>query len=221
MKAEDKIFNTLVAIMPLPDIAVLPGEVIPLHIFEPRYRRMLDDVLKNEYLLGVSLAGEVIHSSGVKNSDDPTKRNRDILEPNPIFGCGPIVVKEHLADGRAHIELHVLHKVEIVETIQTIPYYLGKVCRLADSKSPATDYDLAFVLRTSILDFAQSIDQKAYEILARELEGLELDQVMTTILSLLRFPGDFKQQLLLQDNVQNRAELLLLKINEFAAGSAH
>src|SRR5690606_30069434 len=89
-----------VAIFPLPDIAVLPGEQIPLHIFEPRYRQMIEDILKEDYLLGVSLAGSVLHRAEVDQDTLATKRNLDLYEPNTIFGCGPIILKERFDDGR-------------------------------------------------------------------------------------------------------------------------
>ncbi|MBC8426424.1 LON peptidase substrate-binding domain-containing protein, partial [bacterium] len=36
---------TGVPMMPLPDYYLFPGALVPLHIFEPRYRRMITDLL--------------------------------------------------------------------------------------------------------------------------------------------------------------------------------
>lgn len=43
-----------IAIFPLP-LVLLPGEVVPLHIFEPRYRQMLRDIEAERNLFGISL----------------------------------------------------------------------------------------------------------------------------------------------------------------------
>ena len=43
-----------IAIFPLP-LVLLPGEVLPLHIFESRYRQMLKDIESGRNLFGVSL----------------------------------------------------------------------------------------------------------------------------------------------------------------------
>ena len=32
-----------VALFPIPDLVAFPGTVIPLHVFEPRYRKMVHD----------------------------------------------------------------------------------------------------------------------------------------------------------------------------------
>jgi ATP-dependent Lon protease len=40
-------------LFPLPDVVLFPQEVLPLHIFEPRYRMMLRTVLENDRRFGV------------------------------------------------------------------------------------------------------------------------------------------------------------------------
>jgi len=36
-----------IALFPLHGTILLPGSVLPLHIFEPRYRQMVEDVMEN------------------------------------------------------------------------------------------------------------------------------------------------------------------------------
>jgi ATP-dependent Lon protease len=40
-------------LFPLPDLVLFPQEVLPLHIFEPRYRMMLRTVLAEDRRFGV------------------------------------------------------------------------------------------------------------------------------------------------------------------------
>jgi len=40
-------------LFPLPDVVLFPQEVLPLHIFEPRYRMMLSTVLETDRRFGV------------------------------------------------------------------------------------------------------------------------------------------------------------------------
>lgn len=42
------------AIFPLPHAVLFPGELLPLHVFEPRYKDMLSDVLAGERLLAIA-----------------------------------------------------------------------------------------------------------------------------------------------------------------------
>lgn len=215
-------FNSLVAVFPLPDIAALPGEVIPLHIFEPRYRRMIDDIVKNEYLLGVSLAGKVLHAPEIHRNEDPTKRNLTLYEPNTIFGCGPVIIKERLADGRVAIELHILHKVEITDLVQTLPYYLSSVRPISDERCDQRErQSMTKKLEADFIQLARSIDINAAMTLAKQTDGLDLDQLIAFILGVIRFPGDFKQQLLEQNQSVARAQILLNKLPELFPHITH
>ena len=45
----------LVPVFPLPDVVFFPGTVLPLHIFEPRYRSMVRDAVAGEGLIAMAL----------------------------------------------------------------------------------------------------------------------------------------------------------------------
>ena len=75
----------------------VPHSVVPLHIFEPRYRQMLDDALTE------LTAGHRHHSSDAEEERPG--------EPSPLLpvGCiGQIVDHERLPDGRHNILLQGL-----------------------------------------------------------------------------------------------------------------
>jgi len=42
-------------IFPLPNVLLFPNMVLPLHIFEERYKRMVGDCLQGDRLLGLFL----------------------------------------------------------------------------------------------------------------------------------------------------------------------
>jgi Lon protease-like protein len=46
-------FAGTVAIFPLPDLVLFPGTLLPLHIFEPRYRQMVRDALDGNRLIAM------------------------------------------------------------------------------------------------------------------------------------------------------------------------
>src|SRR5687767_15903690 len=46
-------FVKQIAVFPLP-LVLLPHEVLPLHIFEPRYQQMLKDIETEQNLFGIS-----------------------------------------------------------------------------------------------------------------------------------------------------------------------
>lgn len=222
---QEKLTNTFkakVAVFPLPDIAVLPGEVVPLHIFEPRYRRMIDDILEHDYLLGVSLAGKVLHAPEIGNSEDLTKRNLTLYEPNTIFGCGPVILRERLADGRLIIDLHVQHKVEIAELMQELPYYLTRVRPLPDiACDQQAASDLTQNLSSEFIQLARGIDQTAAQAIEHQTRDIDLAHLIALVLSVVRFPGEFKQELLEQNHDLVRGEILLKKLPELFPHITH
>ena len=62
-----------IPIFPLPNVVLFPSALLPLHIFEPRYRAMVADALESERLIGWSCcarAGVALrqHSGGVSRS---------------------------------------------------------------------------------------------------------------------------------------------------------
>jgi Lon protease-like protein len=51
MEAKEK----LISLFPLPATVFFPGTLLPLHIFEPRYKKMMADALGNDRLIGMVL----------------------------------------------------------------------------------------------------------------------------------------------------------------------
>jgi ATP-dependent Lon protease len=79
-----------IPIFPLPQVVLFPNAVLPLHVFEPRYRAMLADCLASHGALVIAqlLAGEDEHG-----------RPRIA----PVAGGGIVVEHQPLPDGRSNI----------------------------------------------------------------------------------------------------------------------
>jgi hypothetical protein len=116
-----------IPLFPLPGVVLLPETDLPLHIFEPRYRRMLADALDGERTLGV----HTIDPAG--GSDD---QGRPLLLE---LGCaGRIVEHEPLEDGRSNILLRGLYRYRIDGEAdpEGRPYRLADVTRLPVAPLP-------------------------------------------------------------------------------------
>lgn len=87
-------------IFPLPNVVFFPHTLLPLHIFEPRYRRMVTDALAGDRLIAIVLAHEERPPTAW-----PTLHG--------IGSLGKIEVAETHADGRYDIVLRGLVRVEI------------------------------------------------------------------------------------------------------------
>lgn len=83
----------LLPLFPL-DVVLLPETLLPLHVFEPRYREMLAEALAGERLIG-------LHTLDPDAPPLPDGRPA-LLE----YGCaGEVVEHEPLEDGRSNIVL--------------------------------------------------------------------------------------------------------------------
>src|SRR5215475_1961701 len=91
-----------IPIFPLPNTVFFPHTYLPLHIFEPRYRQMVNDAAMGSQCIGMALLKEGWESDYYGNP--------------PIFqkGCvGRIVSVQPLVDGRSNILLQGLERYEI------------------------------------------------------------------------------------------------------------
>lgn len=97
--------------MTLPNVAFFPQALMPLHIFEPRYRQMLKDVLATNRLFAVAGMNEKL--VGQPNQFEP---------PHRIASVGIIRACQENADGTSNLLLQGLCRVELLEIVADEPY---------------------------------------------------------------------------------------------------
>src|SRR5438270_1015353 len=89
-------FQNVCRLFPLAGIVLFPHAVLPLHIFEPRYRQMTEDALADDKLVTIV------------QLRSPTSSTANALGSPPIeeIGClGRILQHERLDDGHFNIML--------------------------------------------------------------------------------------------------------------------
>ena len=119
-------------LFPLPEVVLFPNEVLPLHIFESRYRIMLKSVLETDSLFGV-----------VK-WDPVTKSMANV-------GCCAHIIKHQTSeDGRSNIITIGQQRFQILEITRTKPFYSAMVSWI-DDKNIASLQNLD-ILRDSVIE---------------------------------------------------------------------
>ncbi|MGB0421711.1 MAG: LON peptidase substrate-binding domain-containing protein [Limisphaerales bacterium] len=105
-----------IPVMILPNANLFPKSMLPLLVFESRYRQMLQQVLDGNRLMGVSLTRIV-----------PSNQE----EPHPICGLGMIRAAVTHDDGTSHLILEGLKRVELIEAVgdQPWPVYRFRECK--------------------------------------------------------------------------------------------
>jgi Lon protease-like protein len=133
--------STPVPVFPLPGVFLFPGQLMPLHVFEPRFRQMIDDSLDTS---GRIVIGTVLARHRGELAGAPP-----LLE---IAGIGEIARHERMEDGRYLLWLCGLGRVRIEEAPSDRLYRRVRIQPLADV-APTRDEDDA--LRPSVLEAIQ------------------------------------------------------------------
>lgn len=97
-------------IFPLPGAVLLPGDVMPLHVFELRYRALVQHCADHGQVMGIGTQVEPT-ADGVDGVGSPPV--------HPEVGIGWMARVEPLADGRANIALVGLGRCRVVEELPT------------------------------------------------------------------------------------------------------
>ncbi|KAF0095681.1 MAG: ATP-dependent Lon protease [Puniceicoccaceae bacterium 5H] len=109
--------------MTLSSVVRFPRAVMPLHIFEPRYREMLRDVLETHRMFAI-----VQEQPGGEGFD----------HPEPMCGVGTvgIIRASYLQpDGTSNLVLHGVARVEIQGIVREQPYRVARIAPLQSQYS--------------------------------------------------------------------------------------
>jgi hypothetical protein len=115
-----------IPLFPLPNVVLFPNVFLPLHIFEPRYRRMVAEALEGDRIIGMVL---------LRPGWESNYEGRPAIYP---IGCaGLITHAEPLTDGRYNIVLRGLQKFRIREESENRGYRVAEVDTLMEDVSDA------------------------------------------------------------------------------------
>lgn len=102
---------TEVPVVTLPNVILFPQAMLPLHVFEPRHRRLLADALASDRLLSLAMQ----------------KPGRSCECPAAVAGLGLIRACVRNKSGAANLILQGIARVELTRTVRYRPY---RVCRI-------------------------------------------------------------------------------------------
>jgi Lon protease-like protein len=134
-------------LFPLPNAVLFPGSFLPLHIFEPRYRKMVRDVLQGHRALAIAMISDADH---VDEHGNPR-----IAE---IAGVGVIIDHVELPGGRFDILLRGRARVRLHELPFDPPYRRAEA-RILDEPADAVPAAEIMSLMTSASAFATLLDK--------------------------------------------------------------
>jgi len=183
--------NQVLPMFPLPDFFLFPSAVVPLHIFEERYRQMVNDLLDT--------AGRLVIVSIPKRL---TGHGVDAPPVFPYGGLAEIIHHERFEDGRFLILLMGLCRVRIEEVPQNKLY---RAVRVELVESIACDEDEARRLRP-LLEAAISDRTMQKMELSRKLP---IDTLADILLQSLKLAPAQLEEVFAEQDERIRAESAL------------
>jgi uncharacterized protein len=192
-------FEKVCRLFPLPEVVLFPHAVLPLHIFEPRYRQMTEDALSS----GDKLVTIVqLCPPGTSNG-----LGHPAIEE--VACLGKILRHQRLPDGRFNFLLQGLKRVRLIREIPGDRLYRRAEAEILEDQDPDEPDDRH---RTELLALFRQAVQHGHR-LDPELESLletvlPLGVLTDLIAQALSIPATVKQGLLGETRVALRADCL-------------
>ncbi len=149
-----------IRIFPLPSSVLIPSGHLPLHVFEPRYRRLVSDAIADDSVIGIPLLEPGWEA---EYEGKPPVR--------PVMGVGIIRAADRMPDGRYNILVEGVLRVRIVEEIASdTPYRIVRGEAVADRIDAEDEADIQAQVQTVrqlALDLAAALPEQAGPSFAR------------------------------------------------------
>lgn len=186
----------VVPLFPLPNVVLFPRAVLPLHIFEERYKQMTADTLAGDRLVAMAL---------LKRGWENNYYAKPAIEP--VVCVGRILSHERLPNGEYNFLLQGQLRARIVREIGAEPYRQAEVVPLPQARIMEIDLDpqrqrLIELFTESPLGVLSGAKQFR-QILAGALPTTEVADLIA--FSYLE-DAPLKQALLAEANVRQRVE---------------
>jgi Lon protease-like protein len=184
------------------NVVLFPGMVLPLRIFEPRYRLMIRRCLAGDKQFGVVLIedGEEVGSPAV---------------PRQVGTVAEISGHEIMPDGQIMIVSVGVRRFRLLERVEGEPYQQGRV-EIIDEGDPAAPVDTRLVSESSealetYLKGLAAVSNLAVSLPEEALSPIDLSYLMAAS---LQVDNDKKQALLETVPVDERLERVLEAVKE-------
>ncbi|MEW6235581.1 MAG: LON peptidase substrate-binding domain-containing protein [Candidatus Omnitrophota bacterium] len=199
-----KNFSGMLPLFPLPNVVHFPHTLLPLHIFEKRYRIMLRDALKGEKLIGMSILKP--------GWEEKYEGNPEIY---PIACLGAISKHEPMNDGRSNILLLGIKRVRIKDIITPRPYRTASVEILEDKKDDLSPLEIKQLRRHLYQLYSDVVVEYAgsnQEFPTLSTLNLKLGSLTDVMASFLSLPVPDLVRLLEEIRIGARAEFLIKRM---------
>jgi len=203
-------FSGTARLFPLPNLVLFPHVMQPLHVFEPRYRDLLQEALDGDRLItmGVLAPG--------------WERDYEGRPPVLPMAClGRVAVCHRLAGGAYNMLLVAVHRVRLVHELPPRKSFREVLAEICEDNYPAEENGrtaaLHRQLRNALLTILPDLPPAQDQLDQLLSSDLSLGTLTDIISYMLDIDLEAKEALLAETNVCRRAKLLLEHLAQAAA----
>jgi Lon protease-like protein len=189
-------------LFPLP-VVLFPGVPLPLHIFEPRYRKMLDDIRVANNLFGLAYF-------------DPTTAESEVPPAGHVGCVAEVTEVQTFPDGRSNILTLGVVRYRIESYVERgDPYLVAKVNYFEDDEeneellaAPARDVAETF---TRIAQAVRTINDERATL--PDISSTEPQRLSFLVAAAMEIDAEVKQEMLELRSTSERLERLRAMLN--------
>ena len=197
-----------IPVFPLSNAIFFPKTLLPLNIFEPRYKQMTEHAVKGNKLIGMVQANQSGSDRGLSNVYN--------------IGCvGYIEFHSITPDGRYLINLKGISRFKIKEELSTQNLYRKF---LVDYNDFTSDFDEQKVKKINTIELIEKTKKlfEQYQLSTdwKIVEKVEPEQLINSLSMICPFTISEKQRLLETKDIFDRNEILNKIINFYVLGNS-
>ncbi|MDX2199044.1 MAG: LON peptidase substrate-binding domain-containing protein [Phycisphaerae bacterium] len=196
-----------VPVFPLPGVVLFPHIVLPLHLFEPRYRSMASDALSGPGIISLAL---------LRPGFEPLYHTLN-APIHPVVCVGRIIGSERLAAGTYNILLQGVCRARVVHERQDRPYRVATIDVIPPPSADPPVADARQALQSAVGECVSG-EWPQHERWRKLLSaGLPLDALTDVISSDLPVDVELQQALLAEADCATRAGMIVEAVRSIAA----
>jgi Lon protease-like protein len=190
-----------IPLFPLPNLVVFPNVILPLHIFEERYKEMINTCIDNSSVFGLVLLRE-----GTEESEQTIHRAGTTAR---------VIDVQRLADGRMNIICRGADRFRILHFGAQLPYWTGTVEVFEDTSGNEAAVG-------PLVEQVRSLYKRAFDLSVRldivEAAEVQLPDSPADLSFMIAYALDIdaqeKQKLLETRSTEERLRALSLHLDE-------
>lgn len=188
-----------IPLFPLPNVVLFPRIVIPLHIFEERYKLMINGCIETGDVFGLVL----LQAGAVEETEETIHR---------VGVTARIVEAERVEGGRMNILCEGERRFRVYRFTQQTPFWKGSVDLLEDRESASESlYEQVAELYRSVAGLSAKLSGSQETDLVLPESATDLSFMIGYVLDI---PFEEKQRMLEMDVTSERLRLLIAHLSE-------